>query len=329
MQQPTDKEELRELIEKYLDNRATLSECARIDSWLESDKPVNRWLRACIENSDPAIAPELRQRLNDAVYRLSEGVPAVQRRWPWPRIAAVAAAVVATSALTAAVMLLNADGDGYADRPFVVATAAGEHSRLTLPDGTVMTLNNMTEVAYRYDASRRERTLALRGEAAFDVATDPERPFVVSCDGLRVECRGTSFNVKGYPDEGSVTVVLSSGVITSSTATQSITMKPGNKVVYDKRSRNLNSTMVDAADYTEWTCGVSRFNDETLESILRTVSRQYGVEVSVLTPSLRDVRLTGSVGRKPLNETLAIIAAAADANYLLEPDSTVCFYRGR
>lgn len=332
-----DKDDIRMLVEKYLDNRATLSERARIDSWIEENEDLNHWLTTRIENTDPKIEPQLRERLNAGIYSLYDSDSATdseaegqlldtesrKRQNIWPL--AVAASVIIIAAITG-ILLLRNDNPRYS-MPLTVSTSAGERSHVILPDGSSLTLNNKTEVKYHYDESLKERTLALSGEAAFDIATDPEHPFVVTCDGLRIECRGTSFNVKGYHDEDNVTVVLSDGVITASTPNQSIKMKPGNKVSYDKHTRNLQSTMVDADDYTEWISGCSRFNDDRLDDILRSVSRYYGVTINIITPSLRDVRLSGSIGRKSLEETLGIIATAAEAEYMLESDSTICFYR--
>ncbi|WP_279149884.1 FecR family protein [Muribaculum intestinale] len=332
-----DKDDIQTLVEKYLDNRATLSERTRIDSWIEENEELNHWLAARIENSDSTIEPQLRERLNAGIYSLydadhtndiesnslMEDSHSDKRHNIWPL--AVAASIIIIAAITG-ILLLRNDAPRYSI-PLTVSTNAGERSHIILPDGSSLTLNNKTEVKYHYDDTLKERSLTLSGEAAFDIATDPEHPFVVTCDGLRIECRGTSFNVKGYPDEDNITVVLSDGVITASTPNQSIKMKPGNKVSYDKHTRNLQSTMVYADDYTEWISGCSRFNDDRLDDILRSVSRYYGVTINIITPSLRDVRLSGSLGRKSLEETLGIIATAADAKYILESDSTICFYR--
>lgn len=334
------KDEIRELIERYLNNQASLYERARIDSWIENDRQLNRWLTCRIENSSSTLTPETRQRLNDAMAEImtdsiekgttsSDIIPDEKmsnRRKHDIRLWSIAASVTIIAILAGIVLFPHEKEQKYS-QPLIVSTNAGERSRVTLPDGSSLTLNHLSEIQYHYDESMKQRILALNGEAAFDVETDPEHPFIVTCDGLRIECRGTSFNVKGYPEENNVTVVLSDGVITASTNRQSITMKPGNKVRYDKHSRNMHSTMVDASEYTDWTNGGYRYNDDILDDILRSISRQYDVNISLLTPSLRNVRLSGSIGRKTLEETLGIIAAASDAKYMMESDSTICFYR--
>ena len=50
-----DREDIRQLVEKYLDNEATLIERARLDSWLEEDEQVNTWLSARIDSTSGII----------------------------------------------------------------------------------------------------------------------------------------------------------------------------------------------------------------------------------------------------------------------------------
>ena len=328
-----DREDIRQLVEKYLDNEATLIERARLDSWLEEDEQVNTWLSARIDSTSEIIDPDVRSRLDARIHEIYESAECddIMHRNDsgnhhtaiWRIGMAAAVAVIATLSG----MLIYNHVMQPAEQPLIVSTRAGERSQVTLPDGSTLHLNHQTEISYRYDHKKDQRVLDLHGEAAFDIETDPEHPFIVNCDGLNIECKGTSFNVKGYPDEGKVTVVLADGAITASTTRQSITMKPGTMVSYDKQMRHMSSTMVDANDYYEWTNGCDRFNDERFDDILRTISRRYGVSISLLTPSLRDVRLSGSLSPKTLDETLGIISAAAGASYIMESDSTICFYR--
>lgn len=334
-----DKDNIRQLVEKYLNNEASLYERARIDTWIEEDEQLNGWLAERMENTSPVLDPDLRERFNARLvdlYATTDDAPGITaaghpdddgilrrrlRIWRW----SMAASIIVITLLSA--ILIYDHSAGITEQPVTVCTNAGERSHVTLPDGSTLTLNHLSKIKYYYDSNRRERSLELSGEAAFDIESDPEHPFIVTCDGLRIQCLGTSFNVKGYSDERNVTVVLSDGAIIASTPHQAITMKPGTKVNFDKNTHSLESTKVDASDYTDWTAGTDRFNDDCFEDVLHAVSRRYGVEISLLTPSLRKVRLTGSIGRKSLDETLNIIASASDTKYIMESDSTICFYR--
>ena len=74
-------------------------------------------------------------------------------------------------------------------------TRRGEIRVIPLADGSVMTLNTASTVAVRLTPLRRGVRL-LEGEALFDVAKDPERPFVATAGNVDVRAVGTSFAVR-------------------------------------------------------------------------------------------------------------------------------------
>jgi len=85
-------------------------------------------------------------------------------------------------------------------------TRIGERLQTMLADGSVVWLNTDTELQVAFSASRRSVHLA-RGEAYFDVAKDPSRPFVVSVGDRTITAVGTAFNVYRRGDETRVTVL--------------------------------------------------------------------------------------------------------------------------
>lgn len=74
----------------------------------------------------------------------------------------------------------------FAESPAIV--------RKVLEDGSSVDLNHGAEIAVHYTAEERSVQL-LRGEATFTVAKNPQRPFVVTAQGVRVRAVGTAFNV--------------------------------------------------------------------------------------------------------------------------------------
>lgn len=80
------------------------------------------------------------------------------------------------------------EGDEY-------ITKIGEQHVAVLEDGSRMSLNTNTKVLVKIDSLRRSVSV-LGGEAYFEVAKDPQRPFVVMAAGSEVEAVGTSFSVR-------------------------------------------------------------------------------------------------------------------------------------
>jgi transmembrane sensor len=95
---------------------------------------------------------------------------------------------------------------GVASQADRVSTVAGEQRTLTLEDGSVVALNTRTRLRIEFSAG--ERAFALEaGEAVFDVAQDPLRPFIVRTPTAVVRALGTQFNVYQRPNDTVVSVI--------------------------------------------------------------------------------------------------------------------------
>lgn len=86
-----------------------------------------------------------------------------------------------------------------------IATARGDRQELSLPDGSLVSLNSGSALRVRYDAGQRRIWLE-EGEAFFTVTRDAGRPFVVDAGTGRVTVLGTQFNVRREGDAFSVAV---------------------------------------------------------------------------------------------------------------------------
>ena len=76
----------------------------------------------------------------------------------------------------------------------VMATPRGRDCRVTLSDGTRVWLNGESELRFPFGFTSGRREVHLRGEAFFEVAKDPQRPFVVTSDYYSATVLGTSFD---------------------------------------------------------------------------------------------------------------------------------------
>lgn len=90
-------------------------------------------------------------------------------------------------------------------------TGKGDIRRLSLSDGSAVTLNTDTAIRADFSADRRKVEL-LHGEALFDVAKDAARPFIVSAGTVWVRAVGTSFTVRTMGNS-EVRVLVREGVV--------------------------------------------------------------------------------------------------------------------
>jgi transmembrane sensor len=124
--------------------------------------------------------------------------PAVRRA-----LAACLGAAVVGAALAGAWTTWR-PSDEFADQAF--RTGVGEKATITLPDGSVVTLNTGTTLRTRADPGRRLIYLD-KGQAYFKVAKDRRHPFIVTAGGRTITAVGTAFDVRVDPKHFSITLV--------------------------------------------------------------------------------------------------------------------------
>lgn len=88
-----------------------------------------------------------------------------------------------------------------------------EATIVTLPDGSTVQLNANTQLQYPEQFSGNYRRVRLSGEAYFQVAHNPNMPFVIETNQASIEVLGTSFNVSAYPGRASVEVNVTTGKV--------------------------------------------------------------------------------------------------------------------
>lgn len=155
------------------------------------------------ELRDARDAPEIRA-LRESALNAAPPLPA-QRRWLGFRGPGKVAAV-ALLAIGLFYLAVNAPYRPAIQLSPSYATAVGERSTTTFDDGSVTVLNTDTRLQVAYSDQERRVTL-LKGQALFDVAKDPQRPFVVVAGEQRITAIGTVFDVRLDGDDLKVTLV--------------------------------------------------------------------------------------------------------------------------
>jgi transmembrane sensor len=201
------------------------------------------------------------------------------------------AAVIVGMAVALGVALQS----GFAQRGSVHETGLGERRILTLSDGSTVTLDARSRMRVTY--SDRGRSIALEaGQARFDVAKDPVRPFVVHAGRQTVQALGTQFTVDLMADTVMVTLIEGQVAVTGARGTASspepVKMLPGEQLVARGAAAPQLRSNVDVARATSWQAGKLFFDDEPLESAAARMNR-YALEPIEIDPSAGDVSVSG------------------------------------
>ena len=319
-------DDMKQLIEKYLRGEATLQERELIKSWYEIDPAFGEWWEQELRNSGMAMDDDVQQRIYTSILHKhgEEHAPRQKAAWHKPFFLTTAAAVVAAAIAVGATLSMTRTSEPET-QPVLLATEAGNRSEITLPDGSVVSLNACSTLGYEYDAAQGRRVARLEGEAYFEIAPDKEHPFVVETEDVKVHCVGTEFNVRAYADDEFVDVTLADGLVTVASKYTSHNLQPGMKATYNKMTGQLRKSRVAPEHYIAWTRGQLRFNDEPLDNIARAISRTYGVNVVIETPGLGSLRYTGTLARGSIDAALATLVSASDLNCRYLPDDSIVY----
>lgn len=149
---------------------------------------------------------------------------------------------------------------------------------LTLADGTRVWLNAASSLRYPVDF-REERKVEITGEAYFEVASDPQRRFVVDAGAVRTVVLGTHFNVNAYEDEGRTTVTLLEGrVQVEMDNLAPLLLQPEEQALVTNDIRLLKN--IDTRAVVAWKEGMFVMHQADIGTIMRQIGRWYNVAVA-------------------------------------------------
>jgi transmembrane sensor len=149
------------------------------------------------------------------------------------------------------------------------STSVGEFHRVTLADGSSISLNTNTRVRVSYGTEIRKLEL-LQGEAHFEVARDAARPFVVHAGDALVQAVGTAFVVR-MRDPVNVDVLVSEGRVAINPPAQ--TLVSSGEIAIVRGTVVERHAIDDLTRRLAWTEGMLIFSGETLSEAVAEFNR--------------------------------------------------------
>jgi len=215
------------------------------------------------------------------------------------------------------------------------ATRVGEKTSVTLPDGSVVTLN--TDTALHTVAARDKRIVYLdRGQAFFRVAHDTAHPFEVHALGRTVTAVGTAFEVR--VDRGKFAVTLVEGKVRVSAPVvaaparpnapapapveRTTEMLPGDQLVaVNDKEWTLDRT--DPIKETVWLVGRLKFEGEPLGQVAEEFNRYSTRKLVIADPKLAAKPISGTFRADDQDAFVQALAIAHIARVDSENDEAV------
>lgn len=192
----------------------------------------------------------------------------------------------------------------------------GQYS-LTLPDGSKVWLNAATRLHFPVRFQGSERLVELDGEAYFEVARNERQPFRVKVRSMEVEVLGTHFNVMAYTDEATIQTTLLEGKVRLKSGESSVILRPGQQGLYAPGT-HFSVRQADPEQATAWKNGYFIFNDETLPSIMRKISRWYDADIQYASRN-NNLSYAGTISRfKNVEDVLRMLTLTGTVQFRVE-----------
>jgi transmembrane sensor len=211
-------------------------------------------------------------------------------------------------------------------------TKVGEQTHYLLDDGSTIWLNSNTKINVNYSSKVRRINL-IEGEAHFNVAKDPNRPFEVYANNRLVRAVGTSFSVYRLKDrievlvtegkvelglvedmlvitpddydslalekvnkpetQGQIPALKNTQILGELVAGQSVSI-PINKPLSTNNTLDIvQLNSSEVARKLSWRQGKLIFAGESLEEVITEITRHTPVKIELTDPSLRTIKIGG------------------------------------
>lgn len=182
------------------------------------------------------------------------------------------------------------------------ATNAGQIEQITMKDGSVITLNANSSVEYK--VTEKSREIKLQGMAHFEVAKNPNAPFVIESNNNKVTVLGTGFDVQSYTGKP-LQVTVNHGKVkveklSNSTTIESVILTKGMRVrenlnqanAANKRSQIFAVDSNVNLDAVKWESGNLIFTNAPIDDLVNAIETRYGKKLQTSTQN-SDLQFTG------------------------------------
>ena len=312
--------------------KMTEQEWADAAAWLSGEETADGEAARILLSEDG----EIMKKWNDLRYTDAEGSIDVDKAWDKlnGRIEAERPVIklrersAMQSFLRIAAMVIIVAGLGWmafeiaAPGKIVVAAASDEKNiEVLLADGSRIYLNRDSRLTYSEKFGRNDRRVTLKGEAFFDIAPDPSRPFIIDAGSARVRVLGTSFNVRTDNGNNEVEVFVSTGrvMLTSSDGRRSMTLEPDfiGRLSADNSSQMLNTNV----NYISWHTDMLAFDGEKLSEVFADLKRTFNIDIVAADEAINDFRLTSMFDNQPHDTIIQVICTTFNLRSVREGET--------
>lgn len=195
--------------------------------------------------------------------------------------------------------------------------------KVVLEDGSVITLEKNSKLSFPVHFDKNKRTVILSGEAFFEIAKNPNKPFYVYANEIVTKVLGTSFRIQAFDKEKKVLVKVRTGKVSvynqrsvnlSDPETNGIVLMPNQQATYSRGDKNLSKSLVQSPVLLLDRLPV-QFDEVPISQVLEVIEKRYGVKIIYNEEVLADCYITTRLVDKSLYNELDLICGIIGGTY--------------
>ena len=191
----------------------------------------------------------------------------------------------------------------------------------TLPDGSVVTLNKNSSLNYPSKFKGKERMIALKGEAFFNVTPNKEKPFIINVNDVQIKVVGTSFKKK--KKNGVTEVIVETGVVQVTRNNKMVELRPAEKLKVAAVDSVLVKEKVEDKLYNYYRSKEFVCDDTPLWKLVEVLNEAYGANIIIENKELRSLRLNTTFNNESLDTILDVVSQTFGITITKEADRII------
>ena len=312
------------------------------------DRLSLKWDKATIDERYANIRKELLQNTGEStpknVFSSKNTLDFTPNETPIRRLTPVFWRYAAAASLVLAVsiwFLLKKSDKIPNDTPSVstLESASDEPLKRTLvrfyrlPDGTKVQLKVGSELTLDKDFNKNKRLVFLKGEAKFEVAHNPNRPFIVKTDKVFTTALGTVFVVKSATKDRVGQVSLIEGKVkveyeTTAEAPQKVAevvLTEGSQIRFDADKKVFSEVERLPTQIVNWQqLKILSVEKMCLSEVFAKLSDSYNVRFEGVDKELSNYVITGMFDTNlPLSDIMEVLAFSNDFKFKLNDKQVI------
>lgn len=306
------------LLIRFLSNEADENELLQVNNWLNEKDEHKEYLVQIekiwkhSESINDFNLIDIKFDLNSVFNKIESKTRSVNSKKLYFRIAATIIILLGVGILFKDLIIQ----ESY----LIASTENNEQKEIVLPDGSIIKLNENSKIEYPDKFKRRNREVKLVGEAFFEIAKNPEKPFKISVNNSIVEVLGTSFNINSTVQQIIVDVLTGKVAFYNERNKKSkIVLLNGDRGI--QHNNTIEKSKIDNLNFLAWNTGILKFKNSKIQNVVSELEEFYGIIFIIQDTSINNLIITTTIDNQTLDNVLEEFEIIFGIEYSLTNDT--------